>query len=98
AGVAPWRTRRHQYRHRYFRRRPAAGAARLCATRRTGSGLHLDPGLLGMGSVVQRLLLGTGYLGDAARNRPVVDARLVGLVRRILSLACRLLEPARRLL
>src|SRR6185312_5552227 len=89
---------RREHRHRYLGRRPAAGASRVCAAGHSRPRLHLDARLLGMGSGLRRLLLGTWYLGDAATNRPVVDAWLVGLVGWLLSLARGLLGLARRLL
>ena len=54
-----------------------------------GDGLHVDTGLLGMGS--GRLLLGAGRVGAPAYGWRTLDARLLGLHGRRLWLASRLL-------
>src|SRR5580765_796224 len=82
--------------HCNFGEHAAAGAAGLRAAGDSRAGLYMDAGLLGVGS--RGLLLGAGCVGDAAVGRRAVDARLLGLEWRSVSLSPWLLGAAHWLL
>ncbi len=79
-------------------RHRAAAAAAVRAAAHSGRRLPLDAGLLAVGPERRRLQLGAGHLGAAARLWHVVDAGLLGLRRRRLPVARRLLGHERGLL
>src|SRR5271166_6714738 len=71
----------------------SASAAGVCSAALSSRGLHLDPGLLGVGPRFWRLLLGAGNMGPGPRSRLLLDARLVGMGRRRIHVPWRLLGP-----
>src|SRR5271165_584054 len=73
-----------------------AGVARVLATSVSGARLYLDARLLGLES--GRLLLGARNVGVTAAGRLPMDARLLGILGRILQLAPGLLGADDRLL
>ena len=79
-----------------LRARRAASVAGLRSASVPDGRLHLDAGLLGVGSC--GLLLGAGRMGDATDGRRAVDAGLLGLVGRCVRLSRRILGPSHRLL
>src|SRR4029077_1953406 len=79
-----------------FRAHRASGASCLRAASLPRTGVYLDARILGLWG--GRILLGARHMGDGASGGPAVDARLLGLERRSLSVACRLLGTARGIL
>ena len=62
---------------RCFYHSRAAGDSGVHATDLSGSQLHLDTRLLGVGR--RRLLLGAGHVGGCSSSRAAVDSGLLGL-------------------
>jgi hypothetical protein len=56
-----------------------ASAAGVRAADMPGTELHVDPRILGMGSRLRRLLLGSRNVGDVSSRRPALDPWLLGL-------------------
>src|SRR5690242_4795492 len=75
--------------------RPACAAC-IRAAHLSRSRISLDARLLGIRT--RWILLGAGNLGDGARGWIPLDAWLLGMGRRRVHLACRILGTARRLL
>ena len=63
--------------HRRFHHGGAAGDSGVHATDLSGSQLHLDTGLLGVGR--RRLLLGARHVGGCSSSGTAVDSGLLGL-------------------
>src|SRR3984957_6678675 len=82
--------------HRRFDHGGAAGDPGLHATYLSGAQLHLDTGLLGVGT--RRLLLGARHGGDCPSGGGAVDSGVLGLGGWRLRLARRVLGAARRFL